>query len=164
MRTLPKLLFALAVFLVAAAGLAQAGTAADDKDIRNMGAQFQDSWNKADAKLLSGLWLADGDYVSSTGRTARGRAEVEKAFLAQWNGVYKGTKLAHTLTNVHFLRPDVAIADGAFEITGMRDARGKFLPTRSGLSTFIAVKKGSRWYVAALRGMVPSVPEGAPGK
>ena len=164
MRTLPKLLPALAVFLAAAAGLAQSGTAADDKDIRNIGTQFQDAWNKADPKLLSGLWLADGDYVSSTGRTARGRAEVEKAFQSQWNGVYKGTKLAHTLTNVHFLRPDVAIADGAFEINGMRDARGKLLATRSGLSTFIAVKKGSRWYVAGLRGMVPSVPEGAPGK
>ena len=164
MRILPKLFPALAVFLVAAAGVAQSGTAADDKDIRIMGTQFQDAWNKADPKLLSGLWLADGDYVSSTGRTARGRAEVEKAFQSQWKGVYKGTKLAHTLTNVHFLRPDVAIADGAFEISGMRDAAGKFLPTRSGLSTFIAVKKGSRWYVAGLRGMVPSVPEGVPGK
>lgn len=164
MRTLPRLLSALFVFLFAVAGLAQSGTAADDKDIRSMGTQFQDAWNKADPKLLSGLWLADGDYVSSTGRTARGRAEVERAFQTQWNGVYKGTKLAHTLTNVHFLRPDVAIADGAFEISGMRDARGKNLPSRSGLSTFIAVKKGTRWYVAGLRGMVPSVPEGAPGK
>lgn len=164
MRTLPKLVSALVVSLLATAALAQSGSAADDKDIRSLGAQFQDAWNKADAKLLSDLWLTDGDYVSSTGRTARGRAEVEKAFQAQWNGVYKGTKLAHTLTNVHFLRRDVAIADGAFEISGMRDARGKFLPTRSGLSTFIVAKKGSRWYVAALRGMVPSVPEGAPGK
>jgi uncharacterized protein (TIGR02246 family) len=164
MRTLPKLVSAFVVSLVAAAALAQSSSAADDKDIRSLGTQFQDAWNKTDAKLLADLWLTDGDYVSSTGRTARGRAEVEKAFRAQWNGVYKGTKLAHTLTNVHFLRPDVAIADGAFEISGMRDAAGKFLATRSGLSTFIAAKKGSRWYVAALRGMVPSVPEGAPGK
>jgi uncharacterized protein (TIGR02246 family) len=164
MRTLPKLVSAFVVFLVAPAALAQSGSAADERDIRSLGTQFQDAWNKVDARMLADLWLTDGDYVSSTGRTARGRAEVEKAFQAQWNGVYKGTKLAHTLTHVHFLRRDVAIADGAFEISGMRDAGGKFLPSRSGLSTFIAAKKGSRWYVAALRGMVPSVPEGAPGK
>lgn len=35
-------------------------------------------------------------------------------------------------------------------------------PTRSGLSTVVVEREGERWYVAALRGMVPSVPEGAP--
>jgi uncharacterized protein (TIGR02246 family) len=151
------------VFALSVPALGQS-QAADDKDIRSIGAQVQDAWNKHDAKMLADLWLTDGDYVSSTGRTATGRAEVESAFATQWSGVYKGTKLTHTLTSVRFLRKDVAVADGAFEITGMKDGSGKLLPTRSGLSTIIAVKKGERWYVAALRGMVPSVPEGAAGK
>jgi len=46
----------------------------------------------------------------------------------------------------------------------MKDSAGKLLPSRSGLSTIVAARKGDRWYVAALRGMVPSVPAGAPGK
>jgi len=137
---------------------------ADEKDVRAIGTQFQDAWNKADARMVADLFLTDGDYISSTGRTARGRAEVEKAFAEQWAGLYKGTKIAHTFTSVHFLRPDVAVADGAFEISGMKDASGKLLATRSGLSTIVAVRKGDRWYVAALRGMVPSVPEGAAGR
>jgi len=140
-----------------AAGLAQSN---DEKDIRAIGAQSQSSWNKADARELADLFLTDGDYVSSTGRTARGRDELQKAFAAQWNGIYKGTKLSHTLTNIRFLRKDVAIADGAFEISGMRDPSGKLMPTRTGLSTVIAAKKGDRWYVAGLRGMVPSTGEG----
>jgi uncharacterized protein (TIGR02246 family) len=163
MRTFERLLgLLLLLSLPAAASLAQA--ASDERDIRELGTQVQDSWNKGDAKLLAALWLTDGDYVSSTGRTARGRDEVEKAFAEQWGGVYKGTKLAHTLTNVRFLRRDVAIADGAFEISGMKDGSGKVTGTRTGLSTIIAAKKGTRWYVAALRGMVPSVPAGSPGK
>jgi uncharacterized protein (TIGR02246 family) len=157
MRFLPRFLPTLALFLFSAAAVAQS---ADEKDIRAIGAQIQSAWNKADAKELADLFLTDGDYVSSTGRTARGRDELQKAFAAQWGGIYKGTKLAHTLTNVRFVRRDVAIADGAFEITGMRDANGKLLPTRSGLSTVIAAKKGDRWYVAGLRGMVPSTGEG----
>src|SRR5215470_1464125 len=164
MRTFPRRspLSAMALLVCAAITLAQT-QATDEKDIRSIGTQVQDAWNKKDPKMLSDLWLTDGDYVSSTGRTATGRAEVEKAFASQWSGVYKGTKITHTLTSVRFLRKDVAIADGAFEISGMKDASGKLMPTRSGLSTLIVVKKGDRWYVAALRGMVPSVPEGVPG-
>ncbi len=165
MRTFPRrsLICALAALALSVPVLGQT-SASDEKDIRTIGTQIQTAWNKNDLKMLSDLWLTDGDYVSSTGRTATGRAEVEKAFAAQWTGLYKGTRLAHTLTSVHFLRKDVAIADGEFEISGMRDASGKLLPARSGLSTVVAVRKGNRWYVAALRGMVPSVPEGAPGK
>ena len=161
LRTL-ALRFSFWFSLPAVAVLAQ--STADERDVRDLGTQFQDAWNKADDEMLAALWLTDGDYVSSTGRTARGRDEVEKAFTEQWRGIYKGTKLAHTLTNVHFLRRDVAVADGAFEINGMKDASGKVLGTRTGLSTIIATKKGTRWYVAALRGMVPSVPAGSPGK
>src|SRR5450432_773553 len=150
---------ALVVFLSAVSAVAQLpNNAADEKDVRSIGAQVQEAWNKADAKMLADLWLTDGDYVSSTGRAAHGRAEVQKAFAEQWATIYKGTKIAHSFTSVNFVRRDVAIADGAFEITGMRDSSGKLLPARSGLSTIVAVKKGDRWYVAALRGMVPSVP------
>lgn len=161
MRTFPKFVFvsAIVVFLFSVPAVSQT-SAADEKDIRSISSQFQDAWNKADAKMLADLFLTDGDYVSSTGRTARGRAEVEKAFAQQWAGVYKGTKIALTVTTVHFVRKDVAIVDGAFDVTGMKDASGKVLPARSGLSTIVAAKKGDRWYVAALRGMVPSVPEG----
>ena len=165
MRTFPRRFPLSAIALcVCSASLLGQSQANDEKDIRSIGAQVQDAWNKRDAKMVADLWLTDGDYVSSTGRTATGRAEVEKAFATQWNGVYKGTKLTHTLTNVRFLRKDVAIADGAFEISGMKDASGKLMATRTGLSTIVAVRKGDRWYVAALRGMVPSVPEGASGK
>jgi uncharacterized protein (TIGR02246 family) len=165
MRIFPRTLSVL--FLVSLSTpslLAQSSSTADEKDIRSIGAQIQEAWNRKDAKMLADLWLTDGDYISSTGRTATGRAEVERAFAAQWAGLYKGTRLAHTLTLVRFLRKDVAIADGAFEISGMKDAAGKPLATRSGLTTVVAARKGDRWYVAALRGMVPSVPEGAPGK
>lgn len=159
MRTLPKFPAVVVLSLAALPLLAQSPTA-DEKDIRAIAAQLQDAWNKHDAKMLGDLFLTDGDYVSSTGRTARGRNEVEKAFASQWAGLYKGTKITVTTTTVHFIRKDVAIADGAFDITGMRDGSGKVLGARSGLSSIIAAKKGDRWYIAALRGMVPSVPEG----
>jgi uncharacterized protein (TIGR02246 family) len=157
LRTLPKI---SALLLLSLVSVPAAGQSNDEKDIRAIASQLQQAWNAADAKMLADLFLTDGDYVSSTGRTARGRAEVEKAFQQQWSGIYKGTKITLTTTTVHFVRKDVAIADGAFDVTGMKDAAHKSMGTRSGLSTIVAAKKGDRWYVAALRGMVPSVPEG----
>lgn len=159
MRTFPRIALALFLFLFAVGALSQP-TATDEKDIRSISGQIQDAWNKSDAKMMADLFLTDGDYVSSTGRSARGRAEVEKAFAQQYAGVYKGTKITMTVTTVHFVRRDVAIVDGAFEVTGMKDPSGKVLPARSGLATTVVAKKGDRWYIAALRGMVPSVPEG----
>jgi uncharacterized protein (TIGR02246 family) len=159
LRTLPKFPAVLVLSLVAVPALAQTPSA-DEKDIRAIASQLQQAWNKADARMLADLFLTDGDYVSSTGRTARGRAEVEKAFAQQWAGIYKGTRITVTTTTVHFISKDVAIADGAFDVTGMKDASGKPLGPRSGLSSVVAAKKGDRWYIAALRGMVPSVPEG----
>jgi uncharacterized protein (TIGR02246 family) len=156
---LPKFPAALFLSLFALSLIAQSPTA-DEKDIRAAATQLQEAWNIHDAKMLADLFLTDGDYVSSTGRTARGRPEVEKAFAQQWAGIYKGTKITVTTTTVHFVRKDVAIVDGAFDISGMRDSSGKVLGPRSGLTTIVAAKKGERWYIAALRGMVPSVPEG----
>ena len=166
MRTYPARVGALVLFLslIAVCGRADSGSAADEKDIRGIGTQIQEAWNKGDAKMIAALWLTDGDYVSSTGRMASGRAQVEKAFAEQWAAIYRRTRITHTLTNVRFLGHDVAIADGAFEITGMKAASGKALGPRSGLTTIVTAKKGDRWYIAALRGMVPSVPAGSPGK
>ena len=97
---------ALLVFLFSVRALAQApASAADEKDIRSIGTQIQDAWNKADARMLADLWLTDGDYISSTGRTARGRAEVEKAFslddqLRNVNGIMDRVFAPATVTSV----------------------------------------------------------------
>ena len=160
MRTFPRIALALLLSLVVVEAGAQSSTAGDEKDIRAISVQLQDAWNKADPKMLADLFLTDGDYISSTGRTARGRAEVEKAFAQQWAGIYRKTKIAVQVTNTRFVRRDVAVVDGTFEVSGMKDPAGKSLPARSGLSTIVAVKKGERWYIDALRGMIPSAPEG----
>ena len=164
LRRVPALVLSLSLAAVCVRAQAQSGSPEDERDIRGIGAQIQEAWNKGDAKMIAALWLTDGDYISSTGRVASGRDQVEKAFAQQWAAIYRRTRIAHTLTTVRFVRRDVAIADGAFEITGMKDAYGKALGTRSGLTTIVAAKKGDRWYVSALRGMVPSVPPGSPGK
>ena len=142
--------------LTAAVLYAQAGQSADDAAIRKQVDQFAASWNKGDAKAAAQFFSDDGDYVSSTGQRGDGRAGVEKVLTEQYTGVYKGATLKNTVTSIRFLKPDVAIVNGTFEVSGMQGPDGKALPVRKGLSTIVAVKQGDKWVYAALRGMVPA--------
>lgn len=159
MRSLMILTVGFALTLMAVPALGQ-GTPADEAAIRKVTEQFPPAWAKGDAKSLAGLYATDADYVSSTGLTAKGRAEIEKAYVTQLTGTYKGTTLKTAITNVRFLKPDVAITDGTFEVAGMRGSDGKEAPPRKGISTSVVVKQNGQWVITALKAWIPPAPAG----
>jgi uncharacterized protein (TIGR02246 family) len=153
MRSLIILAVGLASITMIAPALAQ--SAADETAIRKVTEQFAPAWAKGDDKSLGALYTADADYVSSTGLVAKGRTEIEKAYATQFTGVYKGTSLKAGVTNVRFLKPDVAIVNGTFEVSGMRGSDGKEVPPRNGISTSVVVKQNGQWLITALRAWIP---------
>jgi uncharacterized protein (TIGR02246 family) len=157
MRNLMILAVGLA-FTVTTAPVWAQGSAADDAAIRKATEQFSPAWAKGDSKSLGALYTMDADYVSSTGLVAKGRAEIEKAYAAQFAGVYKGTSLKNDVTNVRFLKPDIAIVNGTFEVTGLHGPDGKEMPSRKGISTSIVVKQNGQWLITALRAWIPPAP------
>jgi len=134
------------------------GTPADEAALRKVAEQFSPAWGKGDAKSLAALYTTDADYVSSTGLTATGRAEIEKAYGTQLSGAYKGTSLKTATTNVRFLKPDIAITNSTFEVTGLRGPGGQAAPPRKGMSTSIMVKQNGQWLITALRAWIPPSP------
>jgi uncharacterized protein (TIGR02246 family) len=150
--------FALSLMVTPAWGQ---GTPADEAAIRKIADQFALAWGKGDAKSLAALYTTDADYVSSTGLMAKGRAEIEKAYITQLSGVYKGTTLKNAITNVRFLKPDVAITNGTFEVTGLRGPDGKEAPPRKGININVLVKQNGQWLITALRAWVPASPAGS---
>ena len=120
---------------------------ADQEAIRKLAADFNAAINKGDAKTAAALFTADGDYLSSTGRLGRGTAEIEKMVSDQAAGAFKGQSFKTTIDTIRMIRPDVAIASGTFESAA-----------RKGLATFVTVRDGGRWRIAALRAMVPPPP------
>src|SRR5262249_14189138 len=118
--------------------------------------EFAAAWNKADAKAMAQFFAEDADYISSTGQKGNGRADIEKILAEQFAGAYKGGTIKITTASIRFLKPDVALSNGTFEISGLQGADGKALPVRRGLSTNVFVKQGDKWLIAALRGMVPA--------
>ena len=140
------------------------GTPADEAAVRKAADQFPAAWAKGDAKSLAALYTADADYVSSTGLIGKGRAEIEKAYVTQFSGVYKGTSLKNATTNVRFLKPDIAITNGTFEVSGLHGPDGREAPSRRGISTSILVKQNGQWLITALRAWVPPPQPGQVGR
>jgi hypothetical protein len=63
------------------------------------------------------------------------------------------------IESVRFLTPEVAIADGRYELSGL--AGGK---TRRMWTTFVIVNSSTGWRIAAIRNMLPAPPAPSAGR
>lgn len=150
MRTL-RILLAVVLAALVSQGVEGQQAKGDEAAARQLSADFTAALNKGDAKAAAALFAEDGDYVSSTGRTASGRAAIEKLIAEQSAGAFKGTSFKTTVESVRSVTGDVMIGNGSFEASGAQ--------TRTGMTTLVAVRQGDQWRIAALRAMTPTVPK-----
>lgn len=123
--------------------------------IRKLYAQYTAAWNRHDAPAMAAFWTLDGDYMEPDGRHAKGKAEVEKLFTQEQQTVFKDSTLALTIETVWFINEDVAMVDGKYDLSGVRDLEGKELPARRGHLTAVLMREDGAWKVAAGRAMIP---------
>jgi len=136
------------------------GRAADPEDeqaIRRLIGDREAAWNRGEVENYSLLLTPAADIVSATGRPARGRDAVLALYREQRAGAYKGAVTSTPIDSIRFLRPDVAIVDARFSLSGLRAPDGSALPARRGLLTLVVTKEGSRWLIASMRG-IPETP------
>jgi uncharacterized protein (TIGR02246 family) len=108
-------------------------------------------WNKGDAKMVAQLWHEDGDIRDPNG-IVKGRAAIEARYEKMFAGWAKGTVHSHPgSVNIRFLRPDVVVADGFYEVEGIKDANGKPQPAEKGTWTIVCTKVNGEWGIASLR-------------
>ena len=131
--------------------LGQGTAGSDEAAIRRVVQQHDQTRSSADWKGAANLFLEDGSTLTSAGEWRRGRAQIEKGGATMGAGVYKGAKYSTTVNSVRLLAPTVALADASFEISGIAGSG-----TRKGNSTYILVKSGDAWRIAASRSMVPT--------
>jgi uncharacterized protein (TIGR02246 family) len=125
---------------------------ADEKALRELHREFLAAFNKGDAEAVAALYAPDADFLGSGGDMSKGRDEIEKrtaSFFAQ----NKGAKLKSPFGSIHFITPDVAIADRPAGLT----------PAPEGVpgkvhATVVYVKRSGKWLIASVRLMVPFQP------
>jgi uncharacterized protein (TIGR02246 family) len=132
-------------------GFGQTTAGADEAAIRRVLQQHDQTRSSGDWKATANLFVEDGSTLTSAGEWRKGRAQVEKGGAAMTAGVYKGARYSTTVESVRLLAPTVALADGTFQISNFGAGQ-----TRKGHSTYVLVKSGDTWRIAASRSMVPT--------
>ena len=124
----------------------------DEKVLEERNENFVAAFNKEDIKAMAASYASDCDFLSAEGQRVKGRDALEKYF-AKGFAESKGLKLKHTHSSRRFLTPDVAIDDGAWEITGRPEGKAS-----KGLYTAVLMKRDGQWLVVYDRPMVPVQP------
>ena len=154
MRVVLVLMFCCAVGAPAGAQSGGAGEAAVKEIVR----RYVEARETRDAARLEALFTPDADQLVTTGEWRRGRANVVQGGLAS-SQANPGSRQI-TIEVVRFVTPDVALADGRYEIAGEAGAAPRRMRT-----TFVVTRTGSpgEWRIAAIRNMAPTDPGTARG-
>jgi uncharacterized protein (TIGR02246 family) len=121
---------------------------ADEGAVRDVVKRYVDAREARDPKAIESLFTADADQLVSSGVWRKGREEVVKGTMASSEAA--GGKRTITVESVRWLSPDVAIADGRYEIAGPE--------TRKMWTSIVVVRKPEGWRIAAIRNMLPAPP------
>jgi uncharacterized protein (TIGR02246 family) len=115
---------------------------------REVVTQYVEAYNKGDARELGTLFTANALRMGSDGRVFAGRAEIEQDAAAALTGPRKGSKAAIRVGRTELLTPDVAVIEGAFEVTGLSSpVTGRYVMT--------TLRENGRWRIASLATAAP---------
>ena len=152
----------VASLFVAAAALAQPNPTSPpqkpsgaEAEVREAHKKYQDAWNHHDPAAMAALWAVDADYTEPDGRTVYGRAEVQRILTYEHGSVFKNSELNLAVERVRFIRPDVAIVDGSYELFNATNPRGEPIGRRTGYFVTVLAKNGDSWQVDATRLFLP---------
>ncbi len=128
----------------------------DEATIRAVVAQYVAARERIDTKAVEPLFTSDADQLVSSGEWRKGREAVVKGTMASSQS--NSGKRTITVESVRFITPDVAIADGRYELTGLAGGAA-----RSMWTTLVLKRSGKEWRITAIRNMLPAA-AAAPSK
>ncbi|MBA2703135.1 MAG: SgcJ/EcaC family oxidoreductase [Blastocatellia bacterium] len=127
------------------------GSANDEAAIRQVLAQFEQAFEKRDAKIYAMTFAEDADWENAFGSHEKGRANIEKRL----RGVYQMFQQSNQTikeVRIRFITPRVAVADVDREIVGQVSAGGdRKLPPRRVRTTHVFKKEKGNWQVVVFR-------------
>ncbi|MFI5242194.1 MAG: YybH family protein [Gemmatimonadales bacterium] len=153
LRLRKYLAIAMALTLIAFAHTtaAQSTDSSTTAAIRGSIAQFSSAWSRSDAAAIAQLFAEDGDLVIPTGMLMRGREAVREFYASAFAHGYAGSTTHTDIVGLRSVAPDVMLIDATWSISGARDATGHQRPEERGILVAVAVNRGGRWLLEALR-------------
>jgi uncharacterized protein (TIGR02246 family) len=115
-----------------------------EQAVRKVLSSFVDIWNKSEVRTSFGqLFTSDADFVVLSGTYLKGREAIVAHHVEIREGHYKDSHLVWNPVRVKFIRPDVAAAEVATEITYGQEKRDTF-------ASIILVKENSQWLITSM--------------
>lgn len=150
-RSVMVLWVAAAAMLMAGvrAGAQTADRAEDEAAIRAVVSSFIATREASDADSLRALLTEDVDQHVTSGDVRAGREAVVQGSLQTTQAT--GGQRTISIEKIRFLTPDVAIADGPYDIVGRSDG-----PDRHYRTTMVLQRIDGEWKIAAIRNMQPA--------
>jgi len=128
----------------------------EDKAVRAAVSSYTDAFNKGDLNGVMAFFTGDADFVDENGAQCKGKTKLTEMF-KQSLAELKGRKLTTTITSIHFVRPDVAIADGKAEITAPDGS------VDSGRFTSTWTKSDGKWLLCSVHDLPNSAADAETG-
>ena len=119
-----------------------------EKAIEKLITTMVDGWNDHNAQHFASVFGAEAEFTNVFGMLLTGRAAIEAEHQTIFAGMFKDSHLEATSMRVRIVRPDVAVAELRWQMTGARDPFGKEWPVRQGLMDFVATRESDGWSVA----------------
>jgi uncharacterized protein (TIGR02246 family) len=145
------LLVSSCVPLFTALAYAQGAGSANEAAIRQVVDKYLDARERRDPKAVAEVFTPDADQLVSTGEWRRGRDALVRGTLASSEST--GGHRTITIQTIRLLAPGVALADGPYDLTGLKGGQSRRMWT-----TFLLTRGSDGWRIAAIRNMRPSTP------
>jgi uncharacterized protein (TIGR02246 family) len=140
-----------ALSLVLAVGAFTQTPNKDEAAVREIVSQYVAARERIDPKAVEELFTADADQLVSSGEWRKGRDAVVRGTMESSRN--NSGRRTITVESVRFVTPDVAIADGRYELTGLAGGT-----SRSMWATLVLKRTEKGWRITAIRNMLPAAP------
>lgn len=124
-------------------------TPVDERTIRGLVAEYARAREHLDPGALQALFTPDADQLVSSGAWRHGREQLISGMLE--SSRRNSGERSIDVERIRFISDDVAIADARYVIKGREGAGDRRM-----WSTFVAVRSGEEWRIAAIRNMLPA--------
>jgi uncharacterized protein (TIGR02246 family) len=110
------------------------------------------TWNTHDADALAALFAADADMIMGNLPRVAGREAIRSWWQTYFSRIDAGRKGEFDLLSQRVIVPGVRLVNVASKTSGANDS-GEELATRLARGTWLVVKEGGTWHIAAMRGL-----------
>lgn len=120
----------------------------DDKAVRKVVTGFEDAWNAHDMKAMGKLFRGDAEFINVVGMHWHGRKEIETAFTAFHETIFKTNQMKTDTVETRLLGNGYAVAVATITQDGFTTPDGHTQPRAQCRETFVLVKGEDGWKIA----------------